>query len=104
MLKSESEGQIVPTFDPDDVKSDVEWEPPKDLDISSMVKPLIERLIAAVVDAGLDKKDAVRSINRTSEELNLLFAASAVHVGIDKGADMSRFYNEVENFILYGDR
>ena len=104
LLKVESEGNIVPTFDINKVESSVEWEPPEDLDISGMVRPLMERLIEAVEGAGMDKKEAVRSINRTSEELNLLFAAAAVHVGIDKGADMSRFYNEVENFILYGDR
>ncbi len=104
LLKTESEGQIMPTFDLESVDSDVEWEPPKDMDVTGMVKPLMERLISAVEDAGMDKKEAVRSINRISEDLNLLFAAAAVHVGIEKGADMSRFYNEVENFILYGDR
>ena len=104
LLKAETEGQMSPTFDIEDVESDVEWEPPKDLDLGKMVRPLMERLINAVEEAGLDKKDAVRNINRSAEELNLLFPAAAVYVGIEKGADMSRFYNEVENFILYGDR
>jgi len=104
LLKAETEGQMAPTFDIGDVDTDVDWEPPKDLDLAKIVKPLMERLISAVVEAGLDKKEAVRSINRTSEELNLLFPAAAVYVGIEKGADMSRFFHEVENFILYGDR
>ena len=104
LLKAETEGQMAPTFDGDEVDTDVEWEPPKDLDLGKIVRPLMERLISAVEEAGLDKKEAVRSINRTSEELNLLFPAAAVYIGIEKGADMSRFFHEVENFILYGDR
>ena len=104
LLKAETEGQMSPTFDIDEVDTDVDWEPPKDLDLGKIVRPLMERLISAVEEAGLDKKDAVRTINRTSEELNLLFPAAAVYVGIEKGAEMSRFFHEVENFILYGDR
>ncbi|MEA3558621.1 MAG: hypothetical protein U9R75_05140, partial [Candidatus Thermoplasmatota archaeon] len=61
-------------------------------------------LIEAVLGSGLEKKEAIRLMNRIGEENNLLFAASAVHVGLDHGADMSGFYDEVENFILHGDR
>jgi len=103
-LKMEGGGQIVPTFDIEDVEMDVDWEPPENMDPVKMVKPLMERLILAVEDAGMEKKEAVRSINRTAEELNLLFPAAAIHVGLEKGADMSRFFGEVENFILYGER
>ncbi|MGA1866155.1 MAG: DUF2240 family protein [Thermoplasmatota archaeon] len=104
LLRTGTDGQMSPTFEMTDVENDIGWEPPKDIDLAKMVRPLIERLINAVEEAGMDKKEAVRSINRTSEELVLLFPAAAIHVGIEKGADMSRFYNEVENFILYGDR
>jgi hypothetical protein len=103
-LKKERSGHIAPTFDIDEVDMDVDWEPPGDMDLGKMVKPLMERLILAVEEAGMEKKEAVRSINRTAEELNLLFPAAAIHVGLEKGADMSRFYGEVENFILYGER
>ncbi len=103
-LQKDPEGRILPLFNINEVEMDVDWEPPADLDISQMVRPLMERLISTVESAGMEKKEAVRSINRTAEELNLVFPAAALHVGMEKGADMSRFYNEVENFILYGDR
>jgi hypothetical protein len=103
-LKMRGDGQIIPTFEIDDVDMEVDWEPSGDMDLGKMVKPLMERLILAVEDAGMEKKEAVRSINRTAEELKLLFPAAAIHVGLEKGADMSRFYGEVENFILYGER
>ncbi|MFO8051440.1 MAG: DUF2240 family protein [Thermoplasmatota archaeon] len=103
-LKKHGDNDIIPTFDPDEVETETGWEPPKDLNLKTMVRPLIERLIETVLEAGLEKKEAIRLINRVSEENGLLFAASAVHVGLDHGADMSGYYDEVENFILYGDR
>ncbi|MBN1389371.1 MAG: DUF2240 family protein [Candidatus Thermoplasmatota archaeon] len=104
LLKAGTDGQMSPTFDIGEIEHDMGWEPPKDLDLGRIVKPLMERLINAVEEAGMDRREAVKSINRASEELNLLFPAAAVHVGSEKGADMSMFYNEVENFLLYGDR
>ncbi|MFW3145863.1 MAG: DUF2240 family protein [Thermoplasmatota archaeon] len=103
-LKNTGDGGVLPEFDIGSVTTEAGWEPAPDLDLKKMVRPLMERLIDAVVDSGLEKKDAVRSINRKSEELNLLFAAGVIYVGLEHGADMSRFYGEVENFILHGDR
>ena len=104
LLKKEGDGELMPTFDIEEVETEPGWHPPEDLDLGRMVRPLVERLIDTVIRTGLEKKETIRLINRVSEDNGLLFAASAIHVGLDHGADMSPFYNEVENFILYGDR
>ena len=103
-VQSDINGEITPTFDLDDVKIDVGYTPPKDLDTRSMVRPLFERLIEAVMRTGLDKKETIRSINRKGDEKNLLFPCSAIYVGSERGANMSIFYPEVLNSIRFGDR
>lgn len=103
LLQNDSSGMVIPTFDPDKVKVDIDYRPPSDLDMNSMVRPLFERLIEAVLETGLDKKEAIRAINRTGEERNLIFSCAAIYVGMERGADMSRFYAEVENSIRFGD-
>jgi len=98
------DGMLSPTFEVEKVPLEIDYRPPRELDVKKLVKPLFERMIEALIEGGLDKKEVVRSINRKAEELTLLFPAAAVHVGLGRGTDMSRFYGEVENFLLYGDR
>jgi hypothetical protein len=98
------EGDLIPTFDIEQLEIEVGYSPPKDLDMTNMIRPLFERLIEAIQSTGLDKREAIRSINRKADELNLLFPCAAIYVGIERGAEMSRFYSEVDNSIRFGER
>ena len=97
------DGMLERGFDPEGVTLEADYTPDPDLDLDEMSKPLLERLIEAVCDQGLSKKDAVKMINHVGEERNLLFPAAAIHVGISRGRDMSEFYNEVNTFITNGE-
>lgn len=100
LILPEGNGMFAPAFPIDSVQLDPDYRPPADLNIESLDRSLSDRLIEAVCRKGMDKKDAIRAINRTSESLGLLFAAAAIHVGIESGADMSSFYPEVETSFL----
>jgi hypothetical protein len=104
LVQSDSEGSLNPTFDMSTVEVEVDYEPAKNLDTEKLVRPLFERLIESITSTGLDRKEAVRIINRKAEELNLLFPCAAIFVGIERGANMSMFYSEVENSIRFGER
>ena len=91
------------SFDPEIITLEPDYSPDPNLDLDEMMKPLIERLIEAICDQNLARKDAVKMINHMGEELNLLFPAAAIHVGISRGRDMSEFYNEVNTFIINGE-
>ena len=104
LLQHGDGGDLIPSFDIDEVEIEVGYSPPKDLDMKKMIRPLFERLIEAVQATGLDKRETIRSINRKADELNLLFPCAAIYVGVIRGADMSRFYSEVDNSIRFGER
>ncbi len=104
LIQTDMEGNVTPTFDISEVEISVGYEPPEDLDTEKLVRPLFERLIEAITRTGLDRKEGVRAINRKAEELNLLFPCAAIYIGIERGAEMSMFYSEVENSIRFGER
>lgn len=95
---------LTPSFDMGTTIVDVAYRPPRDLDVSTLVRPLLERMIDTVVRSGLDRKEAVRTINKRVSELRLLFPCAVIQVGLERGADMSPFFSEVEDQILYGER
>ena len=97
------DGMLERGFDLDAVTLEPDYTPDPDLDLDEMSKPLVERLIEAVCDQSLSKKDAVKMIDHLGEERSLLFPAAAIHVGISRGRDMSEFYNEVNTFIINGE-
>ncbi len=97
------DGMLERGFDPDTIALEADYTPDPKLDLDEMTKPLIERLIEKVCDQNLPRKDAVKMINHVGEELNLLFPAATIHVGISRGRDMSEFYNEVNTFIINGE-
>jgi hypothetical protein len=104
LLQIGKDGEMRPTFDLESIKVEVGYRPPEDFDTNQMARPLFERLIEVIMDSGLDKKETIRSINRRGDEKNLLFPCAAIHVGLERGIDMSRFYGEVENSIRFGER
>ena len=101
-LRIRDDGSMELTFDQGSVGISPEYRPPEGLDVNSLSKPLMERLIDAVMESGLSKKEAISSINKVVESYSLLFPAAAVYVGLENGADMSRFFPEVKNFIIHG--
>jgi hypothetical protein len=100
LLLPDGQGMFAPSFPLESVTVEPDYRPPADLNVDSLNRSLSDRLIDAVCRKGMDKKDAIKTINRTSESLGLLFAASAIHVGIEGGLDMSVFYGEVESSLL----
>jgi hypothetical protein len=104
LILPDSSGRFVPAFDIEGAEVEPDYRPPDDLDVDMLSRPLSDRLIEAVCRRGMDRKDAIKAINRTSESLNLVFAAAAVHVGIENGIDMSAFYGEVETTLLVPQR
>ena len=103
-LRTGSDSRLSPTFDMDSAVVDITYRPPKDLDVRTLVRPLLDRMIETIVRTGLDRKDAIRTINKRASELRLLFPCAVIQVGLERGADMSPFYGEVEDQILYGER
>lgn len=104
MVQTDKDGKITPTFDINEIDVNVDYEPPKGLDTEKLIRPLFERLIESITRTGMDRKEAVRSINRKAEEYNLLFPCAALYIGIERGARMSMFYAEVEHSIRFGER
>lgn len=103
-LRTGPDMRLSPTFDMDSEVVDVTYRPPRDLDVSTLARPLLDRMIETVVRSGLDRKEVVRTVNRRAGELRLLFPCAVIQVGIERGADMSPFFGEVEDQILYGER
>ncbi|MCU0798454.1 MAG: DUF2240 family protein [Candidatus Thermoplasmatota archaeon] len=103
-LQTGPDSRLTPTFDMGSTVVDVAYRPPKDLETSTLVRPLLERMIETVIRSGLDRKEAVRTINKRVGELRVLFPCAVIQVGLERGADMSPFYAEVEDQILYGER
>ncbi len=103
-LRTGPDSRLSPTFDMGSTFVDVAYRPPQDLDVSTLVRPLLDRMIETVVRSGLERKEAVRTINKRVGELRLLFPCAVIQVGLERGVDMSPFYVEVEDQILYGDR
>ena len=104
ILKLDDERMLTPAFKMEDETTDDGYKPPRDLDLSQLDRPLIERWIETVAGPGMDKRGVVRNVNSIAEEYNLLFPAAALYYGIRSGRDMSRYYNEVHHFILHGER
>lgn len=103
-LRTGPDGRLSPAFEMGSVELDVAYRPSKDLDVRGLVRPLLERMIETVVATGLERKEAIRAMNRKASELQLLFPNAVVQVGLERGADMTPFFAEVEDQILYGER
>ena len=80
-------------FDPDPVSVPPDFEPDEDL----LQEPSpFERVLAALVAAGIDKQDAVAGINRLQVDLDLTIEAAAVlyarrrDVSVERAAEQAR--------------
>lgn len=74
-------------FDPDPVSAPPDFEP--DEQLLSEPSPF-ERVLDALVDAGIDKQDAVADINRLQAELDLTIEAAAVLYARRRGVTVER--------------
>jgi hypothetical protein len=100
LLRPQGQNMYVPTFPADTIEIEPDYRPDPGMDLDSFNRSLSERLIDAVCGSGLERRDAIKNINRMAESLNLLFPAAAIYVGIEEGRDMSGFYTEVESVLL----
>jgi hypothetical protein len=100
LLLPDGSGSFSPSFRVEEVQVEPDYRPAPDLSLETLTRSMSDRLIDMICRSGMEKKDAIKAINRTSENLNLMFAAAAVHVAIESGSDMSAFYNEVETSFL----
>lgn len=100
LLRPEEGGMFKPSFPVENVSIPLEYRPNPDMNIEALNRSLSDRLIERVCDLGMDRKEAIRAINRTSETLNLLFPAAAIYLCVEGGKDMSMFYTEVETSFL----
>jgi hypothetical protein len=74
LLDRDDEG-VAPTFDPREVAVPDGFVPGEDV---LRQRSTFERALAAVVDAGIEKQEAVASINRLQAELGVTVEAAAV--------------------------
>lgn len=100
LLRPQGQNMYVPTFPPGSVEIEPDYRPDPDIDLDAFNRSLSERLIDAVCGPGMDRREAIKRINRTAESLNLLFPAAAIYTGIDERRDMSGFYAEVESSLI----
>ena len=92
-LLSRDDSDLLIEFDPDPVEVPAEFEPDEELlqDPSAF-----ERVLDALVAAGIDKQDAVAGINRLQADLEVTIEAAAVlyarrhGVGVERAAEKAR--------------
>lgn len=84
-LLARTEGEIEPTFDPDDVPVPDGFVPDEGL---LRERSTFERVLDRVVDDGVDKRDAVAAINRLQADLAITVDAAAVVYAHGRGIDV----------------
>lgn len=77
---------LVPTFDPRTVEIPEGFTPDEKL---LQQRSIFERLLAAIVDAGVEKQTAVADINRLQADCDITVEAAAALYGRRHGADVS---------------
>jgi hypothetical protein len=77
---------LFATFDPGEVSVPEGFVPEESL---LHEQSAFERLLAAVVDAGVEKQAAVAAINRRQRRLGVTIEAAAVLEALDRGVDVS---------------
>ncbi|MDG6223939.1 MAG: DUF2240 family protein [Candidatus Thermoplasmatota archaeon] len=100
LLRPEEGGMFRPSFPLEEAEVPPDYRPNPDMNIESLNRSLSERLIESVCDIGMNRKEAIKAINRTAESLNLLFPAAAIYLCVEEGKDMSMFLTEVESTFL----
>ena len=85
-LLERREDRLVVTFDPHDVDIPETFEPEESI---LQRRSTFERLLDAIVDAGIEKQTAVASINQLQAEREITVEAAAALYGHRNGADVA---------------
>lgn len=80
------EGELAVTFDPHDVDIPEGFDPDESI---LQRRTTFERLLAAVVDAGVEKREAVGSINQLQAELAVSVEAAAALYARRRGVEVT---------------
>ena len=85
-LLAREDEHLVCTFDPDEVTLPDEFEPDDDI----LVDPSpFERLLARIVESGVEKRTAVAEINDLQRRLGISVEAAAATYAVTNGIDVS---------------
>ena len=85
-LVERDEGNLVAAFDPATVDVPSDFAPDPDI---LREQSTFERVLSALVDAGVEKREAVAAINERQRELGLTVEAAAVVYAHGRGVDVS---------------
>ena len=96
-LLAREDGDLVATFDVDSVTIPDDFQPDESL---FRERTPFERVLDALTDAGVEKRDAVAGINRLQERLGVTSEAAAVVYAADRGIDVSDIAPAVRADIL----
>jgi hypothetical protein len=92
-LVEHSEDGLAVTFDPHGVEVPAEFEPNESV---LQQRSTFERLLATVVDAGIEKQEAVASINRLQADLAISVEAAAALYAHRQGLDVTDIARQAE--------
>jgi len=98
-LLEEVEGGLAPTFDPAAVDVPARFRPDESI---LRAQSTFERLLDAVTDAGIEKREAVAAINRRQRELAITIEAAAVLYAREHGIDVGREARRVRSELRSG--
>ena len=102
LLKRDEEDLLTPTFDLKTIDIPIDFQPSMKKWIPNRRKPLRERLIEYIEkNSGIE--DIEEKINDIMVEKKIFFEVAALFIGIKLNIDMSRFFDEVERYILHNE-
>jgi hypothetical protein len=84
-LLERDDGDLVATFDPEDVEIPEEFTPDRSL---FQERSAFERALDALVDAGHDRQETVAAVNRLQQDLGVTADAAAVVYARRNGVDV----------------
>ncbi|MGZ0746906.1 DUF2240 family protein [Haloparvum sp. AD34] len=99
-LVAEEDGDLVPEFDPDNVDVPEEFTPDESI---LREQSTFEQALDALVAAGVDKQEAVASINERQRGLEITIEAAAVLYAKEHGVDVDGLAAEARDDLLTAD-
>jgi hypothetical protein len=84
-LLAREDGELGARFDPAEVTIPEDFEPDESI---LREQSTFERVLSAVVDAGVDKREAVAAVNERQRELDVTLEAAAVLYARGRGIDV----------------
>ena len=98
-LLERADDELVPTFEPEEVDVPASFRPDESLLVD---RSPFERIVDALVAAGVEKREAVAGINRLQADLGLTIEAAAVVFARRRGVDVSAAAEAARTALLDG--